>query len=52
MREGSNPIEEYKTAKGGDPLCVREDLPRLIQGGWQALTPADKDLLKWLGIFF
>jgi ferredoxin-nitrite reductase len=52
MREGSNPVEEYKAAKGGEPLRIREDLPRLIQDGWQALTPADKDLLKWLGIFF
>jgi ferredoxin-nitrite reductase len=33
-------------------LRVREDLPRLIAGGGENLSPADKDLLKWLGVFF
>ena len=52
MRPGNNPVEQFKASKGGDPLRIREDLPRLIQNGWESLTPADKDLLKWLGIFF
>jgi len=52
MRPGNNPIETYKAAKGGDGLRIREDLPRLIQQGAEALTPADKELLKWLGVFF
>src|SRR5213594_5124336 len=52
MRAGSNPIEEYKQTKDGDPLRIRDDLPRLIAEGWEALSPADKELLKWVGIFF
>src|SRR5881296_288585 len=52
MRAGSNPIEEYKQTKDGNPLRIREDLPRLIGEGWENLSPADKDLLKWVGVFF
>jgi ferredoxin-nitrite reductase len=52
MRPGSNPIEEYKQTKDGNPLLIREDLPRLIDAGWEALSAADKELLKWVGIFF
>ncbi len=52
MQPGNNPIETYKAAKGGEPLRIREDLPRLIDQGWQALTSADKELLKWVGVFF
>src|SRR5215831_7438100 len=52
MRPGTNPIEEYKQTKQGDPLRIREDLPRLATQGWEALTPADKELLKWIGVFF
>src|SRR5207247_1152789 len=52
MRPGYNAIEEYKQTKHGNPLLIREDLPRLIAEGWEALSPADKELLKWVGIFF
>ena len=52
MRPGNNPIETYKASKGGDGLRIREDLPRLIAQGYDALTPADRELLKWLGVFF
>src|SRR5205809_7942959 len=52
MRSGANPIEEYKQSKGGNPLKIREDLPRFVQGGWEALSAADKELLKWVGVFF
>jgi len=52
MREGANPIEHYKQSKDGDPLRIREDLPRFITEGWEALTPSDKELLKWIGVFF
>jgi len=52
MRPGSNPIEEYKQTRNGDPLRIREDLPKLISEGWEALSPADKELLKWVGVFF
>jgi len=52
MRPGSNQIEAYKAAKGGDGLRIREELPRIFEQGWESLTPADKELLKWVGVFF
>ncbi len=52
MRPGNNPIETYKASKEGDGLRIREDLPRFIQQGYESLTPADKELLKWVGLFF
>lgn len=52
MYPGDNPVELAKASKAGDPLRIRDDVPRLIEAGWRSLTPADKDLLKWLGIFF
>jgi len=52
MRQGTNPIEEYKQSKDGNALRIREDLPRLITEGWKALSPSDKELLKWVGVFF
>ncbi|HKF24237.1 MAG TPA: ferredoxin--nitrite reductase [Candidatus Angelobacter sp.] len=47
-----NAVEGYKQSKGGDGLLIREDLPRLVSQGWPSLTRADKELLKWVGIFF
>lgn len=47
-----NTVEGYKEAKGGDGLRIRDDLPRLISQGWESLSKADKELLKWVGIFF
>src|SRR5437868_8204061 len=52
MRPGSNPIEEYKETKDGNPLLIRDDLSQLISQGWEALSAADKELLKWVGVFF
>ncbi len=52
MRPGTNAVEGYKAAKGGDGLRIREDLPNLIKQGHEAMTPAEKDLLKWVGVFF
>jgi len=49
---GSNAAESAKAAKGGDGLRIREDLPRLIAQGHESLTAAEKDLLKWVGVFF
>jgi hypothetical protein len=31
---------------------VRDDLPETIAKGAEALTPAEKDRLKWVGSFF
>ncbi len=47
-----NAVEGYKQSKGGDGLRIREDLPRLLNESWESLTKADKELLKWVGIFF
>jgi len=52
MQAGSNAIESYKASKGGDGLRIREDIPRLAREGWEALSAADKELLKWVGVFF
>jgi ferredoxin-nitrite reductase len=37
---------------GGNGLRIREYLPEIIERGAAALTPAEKELLKWLGVFF
>jgi len=52
MQAGNNAIESYKASKGGDGLRIREDMPRLVREGWESLSAADKELLKWVGIFF
>jgi len=52
VRTGSNAAESAKAGKGGDGLRIREDLPRLIAHGHESLTAAEKDLLKWVGVFF
>ena len=51
MRTGCNAAETAKALKGGDGLRIREDLPRLIAQGHESLTTAEKDLLKWVGVF-
>ena len=52
MRPGTNAIEASKASKGGDGLRIREDFPGLIEKGHESMTPAEKDLLKWVGVFF
>ena len=52
MRKGANHIEEYKQSKDGNPLRITEDLERFTTQGWEALTPSDKELLKWIGVCF
>jgi len=52
MRTGSNAIEATKASMNGDGLRIREELPRLIERGFESFTTAEKDLLKWLGVFF
>jgi len=47
-----NAIEAYKSAIGGDGLAIRDELPAIIARGYDALTPAEKELLKWVGVFF
>jgi ferredoxin-nitrite reductase len=48
----ANAIEGYKASMDGNGLRILECLPEIIQRGAAALTPAEKELLKWLGIFF
>ncbi len=52
MRPGSNAVEATKASKAGNGLLIREDLPGLIEKGHAALTTSEKDLLKWVGVFF
>ncbi len=51
MQPGSNAVEGYKASKCGDGLRIRDELHEIIARGHEALTPAEKDLLKWLGVF-
>ncbi len=49
---GTNAVEAYKASMDGDGLRILDDLPQIIQRGAAALTPAEKELLKWVGVFF
>jgi ferredoxin-nitrite reductase len=52
VRPGNNAIEAAKAGLGGDGLRIRGDLQGLIDRGHEAMTAAEKDLLKWVGVFF
>src|SRR6266849_10232680 len=52
MRAGNNSIETCKAMKDGDGLRIREDLPRVVEQGYESLTQEQKQLLKWVGVFF
>jgi ferredoxin-nitrite reductase len=47
-----NAIETYKASVDGNGLRIRESIPEIIERGAAALTPAEKELLKWVGVFF
>ncbi len=49
---GTNAIEGYKASMNGDGLRILEHFPQIVERGADALTPAEKDLLKWVGVFF
>jgi len=49
---GMNAVEGYKASMNGDGLRILEQLPQIIERGAEALTPAEKELLKWIGVFF
>jgi ferredoxin-nitrite reductase len=36
----------------GDGLRILEHLPLIIERGAESLTPAEKELLKWVGVFY
>jgi ferredoxin-nitrite reductase len=48
----ANTVEGYKALMDGDGLRILEHLPEIIERGPDLLTPAEKELLKWLGIFY
>jgi ferredoxin-nitrite reductase len=52
MQTGSNGVEATKASVAGDGLHIREQLPRLIAQGYGSLSTSEKDLLKWVGVFF
>jgi ferredoxin-nitrite reductase len=49
---GANAVEGYKASMNGDGLRILDHLPQIIERGAAALTPAEKELLKWVGVFF
>jgi ferredoxin-nitrite reductase len=48
----ANAVEGYKASLNGDGLRILEQLPQIIERGADSLTPAEKELLKWVGVFF
>lgn len=48
----ANAVEQYKASVGGDGLRILEHLPQIIERGAESLTPREKELLKWLGVFY
>src|SRR5215468_12668045 len=47
-----NAVEGYKASMNGDGLRILDHLPEIIRRGADSLTPAEKELLKWIGIFY
>src|SRR5215472_17034101 len=48
----SNTVEGFKASMGGDGLRILEHMPQILERGADSLTPAEKELLKWLGVFY
>jgi ferredoxin-nitrite reductase len=48
----ANAVEGYKASMDGDGLRILRRLPQIIQRGAESLTPAEKELLKWVGVFY
>ena len=48
----TNAVEGYKASVDGDGLRILEHLPQIIERGAEALTAAEKELLKWVGVFY
>jgi len=47
-----NAVEGYKATMDGDGLRILEHLPQIIERGPESLTAAEKELLKWVGVFY
>jgi len=52
LQRRRNSVEGLKASTWWNPLRIRENLPELIAKGPGGLVQADKDLLKWVGVFF
>jgi ferredoxin-nitrite reductase len=52
MMRAANAVEGYKALMEGDGLRILEHLPQIIERGAEALTAAEKELLKWVGVFY
>jgi ferredoxin-nitrite reductase len=48
----ANAVETYKASMGGNGLRILDHLPQIIERGAESLTPAEKELLKWVGVFY
>ena len=48
----SSTVEGFKASMGGDGLRILEHLPEIVKRGADSLTLAEKELLKWLGVFY
>jgi ferredoxin-nitrite reductase len=48
----ANAVEGHKASMEGDGLRILEHLPQIIRRGVESLTAAEKELLKWVGIFY
>src|SRR6516164_5339477 len=48
----SNAVEGYKASMNGDGLGILDHLPEIIERGADSLTPREKELLKWVGVFY
>jgi ferredoxin-nitrite reductase len=48
----ANAVERYKASLGGDGLRILDHLPQIIERGAASLTPAERELLKWVGVFY
>jgi ferredoxin-nitrite reductase len=52
VRRRRNSVEALKASKCWNPLRIRDDMAELAANGYEKLSQADKDLLKWVGVFF
>ena len=48
----ANAVEGYKASMDGDGLRILDHLPQIMQRGAESLTAAEKELLKWVGVFY
>jgi ferredoxin-nitrite reductase len=52
LGQPANTVEGYKASVNGDGLRILDQLPQIIERGVESLTPAEKELLKWVGVFY